>query len=152
MLERFLREELDRYDDDVRMNDHEDDALKAVCQALLWICALDEFHRKQADTAGRNYNAARDADPAGRFVRALRYARNRAVHQFTQLVETRECGVDLPAEFPIQLFEIVWRRADDLPRPERPDPPGEKLFRTLLEGEPVHLGFNASREWFSRVP
>lgn len=149
-LERFLTEELDLHDAETRFADHEEDALKAVCHALLWICSLDEFHRK---AAGTSYEEARDADECGRYVRALRYARNRALHQFPQLLSVTDGGARLPALLPAPFFEIEWKRLAELPPPDpgRKDPIGERLYEELLADNPVRFAFDAVRDWFRRV-
>jgi hypothetical protein len=93
-LERFYREEVESFRATDRLSRDTASALKTVCHALFWACALMEFHKK--NTAG--YVAFRDPDPAAGVIAGVRYGRNRAIHQFPQLLQITE-----GAQFPIKL-------------------------------------------------
>jgi hypothetical protein len=97
-LERNFREEVNLYHEQTRHQHNEDDALKSVCHVIFWACALDELHKK---TLGTAYEAQRDADSHGQYLAGVRYARDRAAHQFPQML-TITGGASLPARCPVR--------------------------------------------------
>ena len=149
-LERFLREEVDRYYEETRHEEHEDDALKSVCHVIHWACALDEHHE---NAIGTPYRQQRDCDPEGQYLAGVRYARNRATHQHPQLLMIAG-GATFPWVFPAPLFEIAWKPVGELP-PPHPKHPNKELkifYETLLAGQPVRFSLDALTAFFGRVP
>src|SRR3954466_16314314 len=49
-------------------------------ETIWWTCALDEQLNGGSTRPDTDYARARDADPMGRYVRALRWLRNRHTH------------------------------------------------------------------------
>jgi len=147
-LERFYREEVEFFRATDRLSRDTASALKRVCHALLWACALMEFHK--TNTAG--YVAFRDSDPAAGVIAGVRYGRNRAIHQFPQLLQITE-GAQFPIKFPAPFFEISWRPRSDLPAPDpgRDDPVLADEYERNLQGLPVRFTFDALDQFFERI-
>ena len=145
-LERFYREEVESFRATDRLSRDTASALKTVCHALFWACALMEFHKK--NTAG--YVAFRDSDPAAGVIAGVRYGRNRAIHQFPQLLQITE-GAQFPIKLPAPFFEISWRLRSDLPPP---DPGHDDLadeYERNLQGRPVRFTFDTLDQFFGRI-
>ncbi len=147
-LEQFYREEVKTYFSQIRFQNQTDPALKTVSHALLWACALMEFHKK--NTPG--YENFRDADPVREVVAGIRYARNRALHQFTQLLKITG-GAALPALLPAPFFEIAWRQLNELPPPDAgfESPQLAVAYETHLQDKPVRFTFDALEGFFERL-
>jgi hypothetical protein len=149
-LQKFFQEEVDLYNMHTRHKDDEDDALKAVCHAIMWACCLDEHHSKRS---GATYQLFRDSDPDGEQLNGVRYARNRALHQFAEVVKIVG-GATLPAPFPAPLFEITWKLVTELPPPD-PGFPNYNLrifYEKHLQDMPVRFTFDALTTFFGKVP
>lgn len=146
-LEQFYREEVETYLSQIRFQDQTDPALKTVSHALLWACALMEFHK---NTPG--YENFRDADPVHEVVASIRYARNRALHQFTQLLKITSGGA-LPALLPAPFFEIEWRQLSELPPPDAgfESPQLAMAYEKRLQDCPVRCTFEALEGFFERL-
>tara|TARA_R110001606_G_scaffold83958_6_gene191454 strand:- start:11565 stop:12050 length:486 start_codon:yes stop_codon:yes gene_type:complete len=147
-LNNFFNEEVDDYLMNTRFNDNPEVTLKSVGHAILWACALDEFYKKKYP----NYESLRKSDLKFEVVAGIRYARNRAVHQFTQLLYITE-GAELPALLPMPFFEIRWKEVADLPVPDKGYENRElaAFYRKHLENKPVRHAFDDLREYFERM-
>lgn len=147
-LERFFRESVSSYERQ-QLQEDEDAALKAVAEAIAWACALDEYF-KQSDRA---YEACRDDDRNGELMRGVRYARNRALHQFAAVVEITD-GAALPMVFEAPLWEFSWRPAARLPPPTpgRDNAVQRAIYEDKLAGVPVRFTLDALQVWFASVP
>jgi len=147
-LDQYIHEEMDEYMNSARFEGNEVKAFKVVGQALLWVCSLDEFYLKNC----REYEEFRRDDDSSSVIKGIRYARNRALHQFTQLLFITE-GAELPAELPMPLFEIRWRLASDLPEPDQGywNEKLEQCYKDSLQNQSVRFTFDSLRGYFERA-
>lgn len=152
-LEAFFAKDVETYYSHTRHVEQEDDALKAVCQAIMWACALDEFRAKPTSPASLAYKSFRASDPAGQQMRGVRYARNRALHQAAELVKVIG-GAVFPVPLAAPFFEIVWRTTIELPPPDAShlDPAGETIYIRSLQDQPVRFALDALADFFKRAP
>jgi hypothetical protein len=135
------------------------EATAAVTSFLNAACVLDEAFGGTRDTP---YLVARDADPDGRVVRALRFARDRVQHDanvviglvFTMVItEYPEGGP--PPSHGLTGADLYWQ-----PAALMTEPPEKKRDRhyerrraeyvTLLEGRDPHSSLAAARRFLAR--
>jgi hypothetical protein len=149
-LERFLDQKIEDHFRETRMQEHEESALKAVTEALMWACLLDETLEKQNPSA---YPKFRDNDRAADVVRGVRYARNRAVHQAAEFLKLTG-GAAMPHPFPAPLFEFIWRPVAELPPadPGKDSPKQRASYEKALVGIPVRFTLLALQDFFKRAP
>lgn len=147
-LNNFFNEEVNNYLENTRLNNNPEVTLKSVGHTILWACALDEFYKKQYS----NYESLRKSDQKSEIVAGIRYARNRAIHQFTQLLYITE-GAEFPALFPIPFFEIRWKEVADLPVPDKghENKNLEEFYIKHLENKPVRHAFEDLKGYFERI-
>lgn len=147
-LNNFFNEEVDNYLINARLNNDPEVTLKSVGHTILWACALDEFYKKKYP----NYESLRKSDQKSEIVAGIRYARNRAIHQFTQLLYITE-GAELPALLPMPFFEIRWKEATNLPLPDKghKNEGLEKCYTKHLENKPVRHAFEDLKGYFERM-
>lgn len=150
-LETFLSQEIQSHNAHTRHEGHQDDAVKAVWQAIVWACALDEFCAKTTSSGSSAYRCFRTSDACGQYLQGVRYAHNRASHQATEVIKVVNLAT-FPAFSPIPCFEITWRLLASLPSPkaDRPDPFGEEAYVRLLQDQPVRFTFHALASFFRR--
>lgn len=150
-LETFLSQEIQSHNTHARQQGHQDDAVKAVWQAIVWTCALDEFCAKTTTFGSSAYRRFRSSDACGQYVQGVRYAHNRAAHQATEVIRVVNLPT-FPVLSPIPFFEITWRLITAFPPPEadRPDPRGEEAYAWLLQDQPVRFTFHALASFFKR--
>ena len=152
LLERFFEEEFQLFEA-ARHTPDSDAGLKSVCHAIIWACCLDEFHVKQTP----NYATWLLQQTEARALSGLRFARNRAIHQFTPLLQVTG-GASFPLRLPSAFFEIKWRPRATLPPPDPKHALGKKFavqaadYDTLLANSPVRLTLGAVAALFPRVP
>jgi hypothetical protein len=119
----------------------------ALGETLFWIAALDHHYQLRARRTGRidAYFAHRDPDLYGRCIGGLIFARNAAGHQIAILLEppaTSESAL---------LGQLRWRRASDLPKPDRAVRGELRLsYTTLLEGNAARYGLRRANYYFIR--
>jgi hypothetical protein len=65
----------------------------------------------------------------------VRFARNRVHHQWCDAINVER---NLRGEFK----NWVWIAGDELPPPDKPDPNGEAVYRSELEGRPIIVCLN----------
>lgn len=147
-LEQYMLEEMNEYMNSIRLESNKVKALKVVGQTLLWVCALDEFYSKNF----QEYEDFRRNDESSSIIKGLRYARNRALHQFTQLLFITE-GAVFPAKLPMPFFEIRWRIASDLPEPDQGhrNETLEQCYIDSLQNQCVRFTFDSLKLYFKRV-
>ena len=63
----------------------------------------------------------------------VRYARNRAHHQWADALALEEGARQYPRSYPLAYFEWVWRSPSELPAGKRDDA-GATLYRERLDG------------------
>jgi len=148
-LNKFFNEEVDNFLMATRLDRNSDVALKSVGHTILWACALDEFYKKSYPDS---YDEICKQDEEFEIVEGVRYARNRAVHQFPQLLYIAD-GAALPAFLPLPLFEIKWRSVTDLPKPDKGYEHKElqAFYITHLENKPVRHTMQALKNYFERI-
>lgn len=103
--------------------DDQDGAVIALVEVVTWIAALDEWLWR---------------DPAyepGQVARAMRWARNRGLHQLAVLHEVSP-GRRYPRRYPLRYRELVWLDRSKLPA-GRPDPDAEQYYDQHLAGRTV---------------
>jgi len=142
------RGEVDQYFSSIRLQDDVEIALKSVGQALLWACSLLEYYTKNLN----GYMEFRDNDKASGVVKGIRYARNRVLHQFIQLLHITG-GATLPAILPAPFFEIEWKPFEELPEPDKGFKNEElaESYRNHLENTPVRFTFDELSSFFRRL-
>ena len=148
-LEKYFFEETDLFLNKTRLCDDSEIALKNVCHAVMWACSLDEYYQK-AYSSG--YESFRKTDSSSDSVLGIRYARNRSIHQFTQVLNISD-GMQFPGTFPITFFEIKWKPISELPPPDKKHPQ-EKLrhaYEVVLESQPIRQAFEVMKMYFERA-
>ena len=147
-LNKFFKEEVNNFLEVTRLDSNPEITLKSVGHTILWACALDECYKKTYI----NYENIRNNDNKSEVVAGIRYARNRAIHQFTQLLYISE-GATFPARFPIPFFEIKWKQVSELPKPDKgyQNKALEDCYVQHLENKPVRYIFEDLRDYFERI-
>lgn len=107
----------------------------SLFETLHWVVVID--NRLQRDRHKTWYS---QFGLSGNVVKALRFARNRVNHQWSDIVYN-SAGAVFPVVFPVVFHEWQWRGLQGLPPPQRkfPDPLGETLYQSLLEHKPVRI-------------
>lgn len=148
-LEKYFEEEVNEYMVTIRHQQNEDKALKCVAQALQWACSLIEFYRKNNDSKLKSFIKK---DAAGGVVDGIKYARNRSIHQFIQLLHITGGG-EFPMILPAPFFEIRWKKLKDLPSPDK----GfeqiilAKNYENSIQDVAVRFTFDKLNDFFKRV-
>jgi hypothetical protein len=150
-LQSFLDEEVQRYLDEIRHQTHESPALKNVCHVVLWACALDEFLERSLSS----YTRLRDTHADGGYLKGMRFARNRALHQFPNLIDLFGGGA-FPLLFPQPFFEYYWKPVHQLPPPDpkhaKKNAKLERFYAKYLAQQPVRFTFAGVQNFFASVP
>jgi hypothetical protein len=133
---------------------HQELAGVAVVEFVVWACALDERLRK----TDPSYAARRDADDYGRVLPALRFARDRHLHQVTittSLVFT--VGWSKADSTPDLIGgQIYWRKLDDITEPtdgreRKPDYLARRTaYKEHLEGREPRLAMGHALDFLNR--
>jgi hypothetical protein len=137
----FFTQEVEAYIDVYRSKD-EDGVLKALCHALFWACALDEWLKRRHPSSHEGFVKS---DPDGEVMKGLRYARNRVVHQFQQLLYLGS-GPSFPIRLPVVFFEYKWKPSARLPPPDLKYPQAD-----LRAAYDARLARKAARHTLSQV-
>ena len=147
-LNSFFVEEVNNFLQVARLNNSCEIALKSFGHTVLWACALDEFYKKSY----LNYDSFRKGDIKSEVVKGIRYARNRAIHQFTQLLHITASN-SIPARVLAPLFEINWKSVTKLPNPDKGHKHKdlENFYTNYLENKPVRDTFKDLKGFFERV-
>ena len=148
-LESAYLEEVTNYISSTRLEHHEEQALKAVGQSLLWSCALIEFYRKGIS----DYNIYLQSHPSRDLVKGIIYSRNRVLHQFIQLVFITDDGAAFPIILPAPFFEIRWKPLKALPLPDKgfEDVKRAKCYEDNLENIPIRFTFEKLTQFFKDI-
>jgi len=151
-LQAFFSQEVQSHNAHISHSDDKEEALKAVCQAIVWACALDAFRSQPTTPGSAAYRTLRRSETCGQHLEGVRYARSRAAHQAAELVRVVERAT-FPAFSPVPLFEITWRLAAALPAPETDhlDRAGEDAYIRLLQDQPVRFTFDALARFFKHA-
>lgn len=108
-------------------------------EALNWAVVLDDRTREHwapdGEVLGWSWRAR---VPGAEVMAGVRFARNRAHHQWSDALRFDTSGFQFPMTFPLAFSEWVWRPADELPA-GRPDPDGETIYRKQLEGRAARV-------------
>lgn len=91
----------------------------------------------------------------GKLLSGIRYARNRALHQFAEIVKMVR-GAALPIALAAPLWEFEWRLVSELPPPDsthnnKSQKAGEAVYKDKLAGTPARFALDAVARWFDRV-
>jgi hypothetical protein len=148
-LHKFLEEEISLFFEKSRFDANPEITIKNVSQIILWVCALDEFYKK---SDGDNYSNFLKGKSSSEILKGVRYARNRAIHQFTQLLYI-SAGAELPATLPFPLFEIRWKSVNELPSPDKgyKNKELENHYLTHLENKAVKYTFESLKVLFEQI-
>ena len=126
-----------------------------------WTVSANDGFEDLADGGGigcwpgkKGYQDARDRDPSGRVLVALRYARNLCGHQLALVA--LEDGLRLPFGFPVAFGRFFrWRPAAQLPAPGSQAPKGSEAMRQvydeLLAGRPAEAAVESAARWFAQA-
>lgn len=147
-LEKYYHEEVNSYFNSTRLNNNEEVALKNVGQALLWGAAILEFYEKK----NKDFSEWAKMDEASHVIMGFKYARNRVVHQFLQLLHISN-GAVFPIEFPAPFFEICWLPLESLPNPDKGHEHKSKAeaYKRGLENKSVRFTFETLDSFFARA-
>ncbi|MEY9932428.1 hypothetical protein ABH926_007079 [Catenulispora sp. GP43] len=119
-----------------------------LSETLLWAASVDETFKK---LDGQRYADVRDVDADGRYLVALRYARNRCTHQLALVAERK--GLAPPFRPPITPGVFFrWRPIDELPPPDsgHMNVRGEAAYEDLLAKDPADQAIIRAHAWFAR--
>jgi hypothetical protein len=115
-------------------------AYTPLFEALNWAVVLDDRTRKHWAPDGEVLGWAwRTRVPGAEVMAGVRFARNRAHHQWSDALRLDASGFQFPMTFPLTFSEWVWRSADELPEGDVADPDGEAVYRNQLEGRAARV-------------
>jgi hypothetical protein len=146
----FFTQEWDAYHA-MHENQDKDGVLKVLCQALFWLATLDEWLGKHR---GAPYRSFRKSDAEHEIMSGLRYARNRAIHQFQELLYLDVAsGAEPPMRLPLSPWEYRWKEAKDLPAPDKKhdDPEQREAYEGALAARSARVTLGKAREFFLRA-
>ncbi len=127
-----------------------DATFRPLFEALNWAVAVDErvggIWAPDGKPLGIGWRS-RVTDAS--VMAGLRFARNRVHHNWADALELRD-GFTFPLRFPIAFVTWEWRDLADLPR-DRPDAPGEEIYKDQLEGRPALDSLNRLQKAFGLV-
>jgi hypothetical protein len=103
-------------------------------ETLNWAVVLDDPTRQYWAPEGKVLGWQwRERVPGAEVMAGVRFARNRAHHQWSDALRLDGGGFQFPLSFPLNFWEWVWRPASELPE-GRPDPDGEAIYIRGLQG------------------
>jgi hypothetical protein len=130
-----------------------------LCETLWWAVAVDDGFEAIADSGGGHrpnsgdYKSARNSDPSGQVLRALRFARDRCGHHRAFAVVATPFGTVGPVVHPMASSGfLIWRPSTDLPQPDpKHDQPTLKAeYDRLLAGRFPGDAVDSTADWFAR--
>ncbi len=106
----------------------------APFEALNWSIVLEDHVRETWSPDGQplDWDWRERFGHGAEIMGGVRFARNRVHHQRVGALRLDPAGFQFPMTFPLVFREWVWLDADQLPA-GRPDPEGERVYRTHLE-------------------
>ena len=119
-------------------------AFSSAAETAWWICALDD----QLGGADKTtpYSKARNLDPNGRYIRGVRWVRNRHTHQLP--ITTSK---DEKPFFPGPPFYLsagfIWRPFDDFPPVPARQNAGAGVYKCLMAGQSTIEALTRSAMW-----
>ena len=115
-----------------------DQVFIALFESLNWIYTIDDRIRSIKTLVGI------DSD-FSEVMRAVRYARNRVQHQWSEIIYYRD-GATLPVTLPLAFFEWVWMPLDKVheltDNLRYDDPVGKEMYIKHLEKKPVRYSLD----------
>lgn len=133
---------------------HVDESLAyaAVGEALYWAVVCDDGYRLFLNP---DYEAARDADAFGRYLRGVRWARNCMTHQPAIVLE-RHYGTELNTWILGRgrlgtVDHMKWARANEIHSDPRRDF-GREEYADLMQDKPASVTVDAVRSWLLGRP
>ncbi|HTP25759.1 MAG TPA: hypothetical protein VMK12_08885 [Anaeromyxobacteraceae bacterium] len=151
-LEQFLGQEVDGFVEALDALLREDEALKRACQAIIWACALDDFHVWRTEDA---YRCWRDEQVNRDELFGVRYARDRGLHQFSQLINLSHGWVTpLFPVVPVTASYFAWKPSAALPAPDKKHRDAERrdCYDKHLAGRPVRFTLITVRKLLLGAP
>lgn len=136
-----------------------EDLFVPLSEALWWTVTVDDgFESLVSQGQGQgyrpnlgDYRAARNGDPAGATLRALRYARDRCGHQRALVISVKL--PTLPMTLPAVLGPVFcWRPSSDLPLPDPrfSNEPLRNEYDKLLAGRAAAAAIASAATWFNQ--
>ena len=129
----------------------EDVAWAAGAEAGFWICVCDEgFKDVLVSPDGTTYGSRRDADSAGKFIPAIRWARNRMTHQRWISVEKHHgteldsWGLDKGALGSAD--HMKWAGTVNTPAIANRDR-GRDIYEDAMMNRPIRYAIESARSW-----
>lgn len=118
-------------------------------EALNWAVALDDQVRARWSPTGELLDWRwRDKVDEGRYVRAVRFARNRIHHQWADALELTH-GAVLPTTLPSAFHEWRWR--DSMLLPVGASGRDQDVYDELFANQPARYALDALDRTYSRV-
>lgn len=129
----------------------EEAAWAAGAEAGFWICVCDEGFEDVLDSLdGTTYASRRDADSDGKYIPAIRWARNRMTHQRWISLE-KHYGTELDHWVLDKgvlgtVDHMKWAAAANIPaRPKRDH--GRGTYETTMASCPIGYAIESARSW-----
>jgi hypothetical protein len=123
----------------------------SIVEATMWCTALDQ---QLCWFYGGSYKTARDEDEYGAVLNAVRWARDRHVHQLPVTLDNHQVPFFGGKFFPLAIsIGVRWRKASELPLADsryRNDV-GEMAYKAHLEGRNSAATLNMCDRWFERL-
>lgn len=110
----------------------------SLFEVLNWAVVLEDRVRRHWVPEGKPLGWEwRDRVPGGEVMGGVRFVRNSVHHDWSDALEPPS-GMSFPLTFPVRFADWQWRRADDLPAPDK-EPRDDELaiYRARMEGNPV---------------
>lgn len=118
-------------------------------EALNWAVALDQQAGARWSPRGGPLGSKwRDEIVGGDHVDAVRFARNRAHHQWADALVLSE-GFAFPITFPLVTHEWAWRPSTDLPKGKNDS--GRLAYDRLLANRPARFSLQQLDETYAYV-
>jgi hypothetical protein len=110
-------------------------------EALNWAVALDDRTAAHFVPDGKPVGYRwRKRIPNAEFMGGVRFARNSVHHQWSDALRLDAGGRQYPRSYPLAYFEWVWRRADELPNPDKePRTEDKQIYLDHMEGRAARI-------------
>lgn len=145
------RSAVDRYTEASRDRDARR-AFHALFEALNWAVAVDAriaaHWVPEGTPLGRDW---RQRVSGAELLDGLRWARNTVHHDWSDALRPEDGGLRFPMRFPLTFSQWAWRDLDDLPKPGRKDPAGERAYSKHLAGHPAEVALLTLLDVFERI-
>ena len=130
---------------------NEEEAWAAGAEAGFWICVCDEGFEAVLDSLdGTSYASRRDGDSDGRYIPAIRWARNRMTHQRWISLE-KHYGTEL-GHWVLDkgvlgtVDHMKWATTENIPREAKREW-GRATYEASMAGRPIKYAVECARDW-----